>query len=334
MIYYQFYIVAYFIFNVAAGISTNMTTNTSTTFVLDQSLQTRCCYVTPIGVECPNQLNRSSVYNVITDSYAGLELYQTFLLVASNVPLFFVALQTYSLCDYTRTFLLTGAALVSSLFHLCKTRLGVGICLLPFCTLRALDYAFSNTVLVSTILFLFPIVLYSHDTVSIRGKENMTMESKNHRIDQINQKYTKSLRKLRFIESYILVGFFAMVYFSVSGPLLCNGNFMINFLVVIFITALMIGLVGSAILYYCNNIKIVMNTKYIFIGLLFGMAAIIPFIVEGSLDVSSYWITHSLWHLLAAPALWFVFNSRTQTLDGDLKASRSCYSCGRPSLHL
>jgi hypothetical protein len=351
---YQIYILGYLLLHLMVVVTeaavnedpTGLTPHTES-FFLGQSLYTKCCYVTPIGVECPNQLNRTTLYNIVTDNYAGLELYQTFLLVASNVPLFFVALQTYYLRDYTRTFIIIGAALISSLFHLCKTKTGMGICVLPFCTLRALDYAFSNTVLVSAILFVLPIVLKSHDTLIIRGASATYWPNNggaqrlnganriDNNIEQSNfiQNYIRSLKRFKFIESYILIAAFTMVFFSVSGPLLCNGTNVLNFLVVLIIWTIFIGLIGGMILYYWNNIRVVIDTKYTFIGLLFGIGAIIPFIVEGFIDVSSYWITHSLWHLLAAPALLFIFNCRHLPHDSDPNSTYyCCWWCTPPKL--
>lgn len=277
---------------VGAVISNN---TDESTFVFGSTTAIRCCYTTPIGNECPNDLNRSTYYNTITDEYAGLEIYQTFILVASNMPLLIAARKSFSFKDYTRGFLIATASFVSSVFHLCKTKIGYGICLLPFCTLRALDYAFSNTVLVSTILFVLPICVTEFDTIihSSYGVPN-----------------TNTIAGNAFMESYVLIGFFSVVYFSMAGALLCSGRYALNFITVIIVLAIVIGIFGRTVLSVWYGITIKFDRTNIILGLFFGGVAIIPFVIEGVLDLSSYWITHSLWHLFVTPALLFIFESR------------------------
>jgi hypothetical protein len=181
--------------------------------------------------------------------------------------------------------------------------------------LRSLDYAFSNTVLVSAFLLVFPLVTKPYDTIEFTlpnglKKEINTIYGPRWEMTLEDRDRFRIASQYTHVEVYTLVAFFALVYLSMSGPLLCSGRYAFNFIIVIIVAAVVIGVIGRTILYNWYNIQIIFNKRFLLASVVFGILAMIPFIVEGALDPSSYWITHSLWHLLAAVALLCVVEAR------------------------
>lgn len=258
-----------------------------------------CCNTNALGYQCDS--NWTADFGP-TDDFGSLEPYQTFVLTASNLFLLLPALKLFISNTYYKTnnksivFLNLMAMIVSFLYHLCKTNgpNGGGACLLHFCTLKNLDYSFSNTLLVSLIFFLFPFAI------------------------QLEEEETKGLFILedyRFIENYVLCFYFWTIFLLLDSTLLCTGNFTMVLFLAIISSSILIAIVGHCIIIesitdrrrFAKFNKI--NTA---VGFTLVLIAAFFFVIEDYMDKRYYWITHSLWHIFASLAQLVLLDARNQ----------------------
>lgn len=235
-----------------------------------------------------------------TDVFGALQSYQTIFLVISNLFLLIPALKAFWNSDFTRTCVFLSAMLVSSAFHLCKTKPhSGGICLLPFCTLRSMDYSTSITLLLSVIYAVFP-WLYGENVR--RGPEE------------------EAISPSRMgAEGYVLV-FFWISLNQLFSLLRCGSDETLVFMIV----ALSIGCIpailsfalapGNSSCRPClgGGRYLPWDMRDFAIGFGLGVVAISLFVVESFLNSSWYWITHSLWHVFAALSAVFLLDCRSR----------------------
>lgn len=254
-------------------------------YVFEPTDKIDCCKINALGEYCI-ALGPGNNDIHYTDEFGGTEPYQTVFLIISNLFILLPAFKSYYLKNYSRTFLNIMAMLISILYHLCKTKSTTsGYCLLHFCVLKNLDYSFSTTLLISIIFFIIPFV--DED-----GKKTY-------------------LSKYNFIESYILLSYFGVLYIILSSTILCyNKNSTLIFIITAG-SAIAISIIGNIIVTKCLELnKNYFNTRIIIIGFIIGALSIFLFIISDYLDKNTYWITHSLWHILASITQFILLDIR------------------------
>lgn len=258
-----------------------------------------CCQTTPTGDVCAS----SSSPN--TDTFGGMDPVETAFLVLSNLLLLLPAYKTFLMYNYTRTYITLSSMIFSSLYHLCKTSVkGGGICLLPFCTLKNLDYSFSTTVLSSILLLLFPFTAVS------REYNNRNNEGVRGRWEDF----------AGVLETYILISTVFFLYITLgSTSLFCGGrnsSWLFGGVIVVTLLACLIGYVILRLLHlhkaYYENI----NKTNAIIAIVFAVLAVVCFLVEDYLPRSLYAVLHSFWHIFASLSYLYFLEIRNPHRTG------------------
>lgn len=277
--------------------------NYRTKFVFSPTNQINCCNVNSLGFEC-NIPNPGDDFGA-TDEFGSLELYQTIFLVLSNLVLLIPAFKAFIIKNYSRVFLNLLAMFISSAYHLCKTsnNNSGGLCFLPFCTLKSLDYAASNTLLISLIFFILPFTIEEFNT-----GDNIKQDKKEKKL----------LKKIRFIEDYILLCYFGAIYLILNSTILCSGKKLFLVFIIFIISSLFIAIVGHFIILKIagKNTYMTYNRTNLFIGFTLAAIAILFFFIEDYMNKKYYWIFHSLWHIIASISQIFLLDARTNTRTG------------------
>jgi hypothetical protein len=266
-----------------------------TKFVLEPTNNINCCNVNSLGYEC---YNPNPGYGIgINDEYGSSEVYQAVFLIISNLFLLLPAFKSFLMNDYCRTFINISAMIVSSLYHLCKTnsKRVRNVCLVQFCILKNLDYSTSITLLISLIFFLLPFIY----------------DIKNDKFaKQKGVKYKKTTR-FNFLEPYILLCYFIFTYITISGSVFCSNKYILELFGGLIGSAFIISIIGNIIITKILKLhKYYFNKKILFVGFFLAGLALVLFCISDYLPISSYWITHSLWHILGALAQIVLLNIR------------------------
>jgi len=292
-------------------------------FIFSPTNTINCCNVNALGYECvvlssgiPAGIDGGLFQrNSPTDDFGSLDLYQTIILVVSNLVLLLPAFKAALLGNWSRVFLNFMAMIFSMWYHLCKTKsVSGGICVLNFCTLKNLDYSFSNTLEISLIFFLFPFIIEEEEDYSTK--------------ERLHSKKDIFIRKYAHIESFILISFFFIIFILLDSTFFCSGQHSMALFLIMSGSALLITLIGHCIItrlvfvseriqnnywgeYYAN-----WNRVNFIVGTIFAILAVGFFIVEDYISKDYYWITHSLWHILAALAQVFYLDIRSKKRTG------------------
>ncbi len=271
-----------------------------------------CCQVNAVGETCgiPNPDN--------FDVFGGANAVQTCTLVLSNLVLFHAAYKAAYMRLYDICFVTLFAMIWSALYHLCKAQLGgANVCLLPFCTLKHLDYASSNTVLICSILHvLIPEPFYGDVPDFSEENGNYYAQLWTKRV-KVWSKFIKHQKRTFIICAYILV------LVLLESTLFCSGTRY----------ALLFGLAGGMalglVLFAYFNLWLLLapdfpssisqlfrqagyNKSNLIMGLVCGVISLVLFFVEDAAAIASYWYLHSLWHVFAAVSETILLDVRTK----------------------
>jgi hypothetical protein len=272
-----------------------------TKFVLGPTYKINCCNTNALGVECIDSENSFGSY----DLYGSSEIYQTIILIISNLVLIAPAFKAFFIGNYSRTFINLNAMLISSLYHLCKTNTDhpKGICLIQFCVLKNLDYSASMTLLISVIFFILPFV----------NEEKLQKDINESKFK--NKLPGKKISiKLNFIEDYLLLCYFGFIYITLSSTVFCSNNYIMPLFIGLIISSIIITIIGNIIVTKCLEInKNYFNRQITFIGFFLVSISLALFIVGDYLPTSSYWVTHSLWHIFGALSQLVLLNIRNRS---------------------
>jgi hypothetical protein len=329
-------------------------------FVFETTNNIDCCNINALGDMCNLPENPSDL-----DIYGGLEVYQTVFLVISNFLFLMPAFKAFLIKNYSRVFLILVTMIVSSFYHLCKTSSpsGGGTCLLQFCTLKYLDYASSNTLLISLVLFFIPFTIEEEEEEEeeealcaeeqvkkkhssqnqawpLRGKSRYQETITNNKeiyYEKENIQKRIEIKKYRFIEDYLLIIYFELIYITLQSTLFCSGKHTLSLSLSLIGSSVVIAVIGHLIIIrkYANDINGKGDNSYkkiyekynkvnIIVGIILAFIAIMFFVIEDYMDPKFYWITHVLWHTFAAFSALFLFDSRSKTRTGMFSL---CFCC-------
>lgn len=220
------------------------------------------------------------------DILYGTYWYENLFLIGTNLFLLFPIVKAFRLKRHTRTFVFGGAMIASIVYHACKTFDGIA-CLTHFCVLRSYDFFFSVLVLVSTGLYLIP----------------------------FGELYDNNDENVAWIENWLIYGYGILITFFLVQSDASFGVFLwwVVSLTVSSVAIAVISLIAIAI--RCGPLP-KMDWQDFFIAVLFGVLGISFFVVEDKMGRDFYWVSHSLWHVFASFAQFYLLESRDLEYSG------------------
>lgn len=269
----------------------------------------------------------------VNEKYLSHHFHEVILLVSSNLLLLLPFWKAYILHEYLRAFIYLCSFFFSSSYHLCKTAGTDGsACLLPLCSLKLLDYTFSYTILMASFLYFLDFgVVYKY--LKKYHKHSKRLESKtinmfyygpNEQNDTTYQ-FTKPNLKLKrkenliqpdmsYIEDWII--FCSILYNSISvsenefNPLTYT---QLGIGIGVIWAVVIIGWIYN---YITFKISPYFDVKDLIIALILAVIGVFLFIIEDYIPSSTYWITHTLWHIFAAVSQLYLLEARNFKKSG------------------
>ncbi len=264
-----------------------------------------CCQVNAYGQTCgvPDPTHY--------DIFGGANTIQTCALILSNLPLLIAATKAAYMGLYDISMATFISMCFSWLYHMCKAQIGgANVCVLPFCSLKHLDYASSTTVLMRILLHvIIPVPYYTADDLTEGSKSSNSFMI-------IFGKHVKRAEKAFTICLYF------MTLIILQSTSFCGGTQNAGlFGLLIGITALF-----TLVVYWTlwisvqGNWSIWMNIWHnagyngvnTIVGLSLGLIALILFFIEDGTAISSYWYIHTLWHIFAELSEIVLMDVRTK----------------------
>jgi hypothetical protein len=276
-----------------------------------------------------------------SEIYLSHEIYEVIALVVTNLFLVFPLWKAYNLHEYTRAFLLLCSITFSSLYHLCKTSTADpdgSLCVLSLCALKLLDYTFSYTILNSSLLYLLDFgAVYKH--LNFYHTHSKKFEVKKHFKPQSfhpwkggitgNVGLTEGLKSVEpslkneeylvkpdmtYVEDYFI--YLSVLYNAIS--VYTNGftSLTIIQLIILLGITILILVLGWTYIYSYYHIYPHYDTIDLIISIILATIGIILFLVADYLPVSSYWITHSLWHIFVSFSNLYLLEARNFRKSG------------------
>lgn len=253
----------------------------------------------------------------LNDKFLSTNTYEIVFLVLSNLFLLLPAIKAYYLHEYLRALLLFMSFLFSSFYHLCKTAsVDASYCIIPLCGLLLLDYSFSYTNIISSILYFLDFGAV-YKKLKKFHKHSVKLESDRAALPPAI--YTKPMHNLKnkdfmvqrdtsFIEMWIIISTGVCIAILVYQ----NGFKSLTTLQLCIIIGIEVGIVLIGWLYNYLNYSLLpdFNIAFLVVSLTIGAVGFTFFQIVDFFSISIYWWTHTIWHILMSFAQLYLLEAR------------------------
>lgn len=230
-------------------------------------------------------------------NYFANNVWEAILLVSSNAVLLPVTWRAMSHGYKTRAYLSFAAFTASVCYHLCIIAPLFGeSCVLHFCALKLLDYTPSYTILITGPLLLVPFNAF-------------------YRKEDLDKPKTIIKPDFTFVDDWII--FSCAIYVAVVvGEINGFGPLTWLQLAIPLIFVILVVIFSWVHIYVVFKRKPTFDIPDLIAVAVLSVFGIFMFLIEYVLNPTSYWATHSLWHLLGGLAYLYLIEARNKKRSG------------------